>query len=32
MDEDPNDETLEPERDAPWDPTAQLHASQLYAS
>jgi len=31
MDED-FDETLEPERDAPWDPTAQLHAAQLHAN
>jgi len=37
MDKDSDDETLEPERDvldfenAPWDPTAQLHATQLHA-
>ena len=37
MDEDSNDEILEPERDAPnenapWDPTTQLHAAQLHAN
>jgi len=38
MDEDSDDETLEPKRDAPdfenapWDPTAQLHATQLHAN
>ena len=38
MDEDSDDETLKPERDtqdfenAPWDPTAQLHATQLHAA
>ena len=38
MDEDFDDETLEPKRDAPnsenapWDPTAQLHAAQLHAN
>ena len=41
MDEDFNDETLEPKRNAPnledfenapWDPTAQLHAAQLHAN
>jgi hypothetical protein len=32
MDEDSDDETLEPERGAPWDPTAQLHAAQLHAN
>ena len=40
MDEDSDNETLEPKRDAPnsedfknapWDPTAQLHATQLHA-
>jgi hypothetical protein len=30
IDEDSDDETLEPERDA-WDPTTQLHAAQLHA-
>jgi hypothetical protein len=34
IDEDSNDdnETLKPERNAPWDPTAQLHAAQLHAN
>ena len=38
IDEDSDDGTLEPERDvedfknAPWDPTAQLHAAQLHAN
>jgi hypothetical protein len=41
MDEDSDNETLEPKRDAPnsedfknapWDPTTQLHAAQLHAN